>query len=239
MAELTNSGNLNETEISQIFNDYVTRMQDKERHTRAAVKETDAFDTYCASEFPNNVRLQVMLFDKMMSCAVEFELSGFIAGFQTAAAAFVNQAPEVLKSIEVPFLAECNEVNAKGEKKGESSREVAVSQKNEAGLDFISSKTIAEFFETTNWRIVRRIEQKILPYCSEQQKNGFVKDQELNCRKRHIDIYKLDHNACRLYFEHMEPYKSNVLVAGGLGKMEELMKNVFYKPENEKRGSFC
>lgn len=241
MAGLKNSGNLNATEISQIFKDYVTRMQDKERHTRAAVKETDAFDTYCASEFPNNVRLQVALFDRMMNCAVEYELSGFIAGFQTAATIFANQESQLPKPAENPLNAKCS---AKSQKHNISIQAVEkrVSEKmkeEEANLDCITSKKIAELFQTSNWRIVRRIEEKILPNCSEQQKAGFVKIQELNCRHRHVDIYKLDHNACKLYFEHMSSYKSNVLVAGGLGRMEELMKTVFYKPENEKRIAFC
>jgi len=79
-------GKYSDTEIAQMFSDYVTRMQDKPRHTGAALKESDAFDTFCESEFPRNRRLQVNLFERMMNCAVEYEESGFIAGFKTAMA---------------------------------------------------------------------------------------------------------------------------------------------------------
>ena len=47
-----------DTELAQMFSDYVNRMQGEERHTAAACKEVDAFDTCCQSEFPNNAKLQ-------------------------------------------------------------------------------------------------------------------------------------------------------------------------------------
>ena len=54
---------LSDTEIAQMFADYVTRMEDRERHTGAAVKEADAFDTFLESEFPRNIRLQTNLYN--------------------------------------------------------------------------------------------------------------------------------------------------------------------------------
>ena len=86
MAAMMDYTRLSDAEIAQMFSDYVGRMQDKERHTRSACKEVDNFDTCCASEFPNNVRLQNLMYEKMMDAAVEFEESGFIAGFKTAVA---------------------------------------------------------------------------------------------------------------------------------------------------------
>ena len=65
-----------DTELAQMFSDYVNRMQGEERHTAAACKEVDDFDTCCQSEFPNNVRLQGLMWDKMMNAAVEYEESG-------------------------------------------------------------------------------------------------------------------------------------------------------------------
>ena len=82
---------LSDAEIAQLFSDYVTRMEDMERHTKAACKEVDAFDLCCVSEFPRNIRLQNLMYDKMMNCAVEFEESGFIAGFRTAVALLNGQ----------------------------------------------------------------------------------------------------------------------------------------------------
>lgn len=82
---------LNDTEIAQIFTDYVIRMEDRPRHTGAAIKESNAFDVFCESEFPMNMRLQTQLFDRMMNVAVEYEESGFIAGFKTAMALLSGQ----------------------------------------------------------------------------------------------------------------------------------------------------
>lgn len=59
-------------------------MQDHERHTDTACKEVAASDECCSRVFPEDARLQNVLNDKMMNCAVEFEENGFIAGFNTA-----------------------------------------------------------------------------------------------------------------------------------------------------------
>ena len=64
-----------DTEIAQMFSDYVTRMEDRPRHTGAAIKEADAFNLFCESEFPMNVRLQTQLFERMMNTAIEYEES--------------------------------------------------------------------------------------------------------------------------------------------------------------------
>ena len=80
--------------IAQMFHDYVERMEDKERHTQAACKEVDEFDACCSSEFSNDVRVQNLLYEKMMNVAVEFEESGFLAGFQVAMQYFSVQEQE-------------------------------------------------------------------------------------------------------------------------------------------------
>lgn len=98
-----NPRRLSSTEIAQMFCDYVTRMEDMPRHTKAAQKETEAFDRFCESEFPRNIRLQVQLCDRMMNAAVEYEESGFIAGFQTAAALFLGDED----LLPVPTCASC------------------------------------------------------------------------------------------------------------------------------------
>ena len=74
------TNDLTEEMVSQMFIDYVSSMEDKERHTEAACIEVDNFDQYCEERFPKDIRLQTELFDKMMNVAVEYEESGFIAG---------------------------------------------------------------------------------------------------------------------------------------------------------------
>lgn len=78
--------------IAELFCEYVRSMEDKPRHTAAAKTEADMYEQFCVSVFPNNVRLQIELYDKMMNVAVEFEESGFIAGFKTAMEILNNMA---------------------------------------------------------------------------------------------------------------------------------------------------
>lgn len=81
--------NLSDAEIAQMFWEYVERMEDQERHTEAACQEVDLFDSFCEKELP--LELQAEMYDRMMDCAVEFELSGFIAGFHAATASIFDQ----------------------------------------------------------------------------------------------------------------------------------------------------
>ena len=69
-------------QLSQYFKDYVESMQCKERHTDIACDEADAYDSMISSIFPNDIRIQTMLYDKMMDVSVEYEESGFIAGYR-------------------------------------------------------------------------------------------------------------------------------------------------------------
>ena len=71
-------------EIKELFKQYVTENEDRERHTEAACKEVDAFDQFCEELFPGMLQRQRKVYDKMMDVAVEFEEGGFIAGFITA-----------------------------------------------------------------------------------------------------------------------------------------------------------
>lgn len=78
--------------IAELFCEYVRSMEDKPRHTAAVETEIDMFDQFCVNALPDNVELQSELYDKMLNVAVEFEESGFIAGFKTAMQMFfVNE----------------------------------------------------------------------------------------------------------------------------------------------------
>lgn len=74
--------NLSDEQLSQYFKEYVESMQCKERHTDIACDEADAYDSMISSIFPNDIRVQTMLYDKMMDVSVEYEESGFIAGYR-------------------------------------------------------------------------------------------------------------------------------------------------------------
>lgn len=75
---------MSEKEITRLFCDYVTRTESRPRHTAEAEREVDVFDQFCADAFPHDIKLHIELLDRMMNVAVEFEESGFIAGFKTA-----------------------------------------------------------------------------------------------------------------------------------------------------------
>ena len=78
------NGVFTEDMIQGMFRDYVDSMVDKERHTKVACEEVANFDTYCRETFSTDITTQRELYDRMMDVAVEFEESGFIAGFKWA-----------------------------------------------------------------------------------------------------------------------------------------------------------
>lgn len=250
-----------DSEISQMFSDYVTRMEDKPRHTKAAIKEVDAFDTYCESEFPRNVRVQNGLYERMMNAAVEYEESGFIAGFKTAMALMsgndellptpVEPHGEAEKAQEQTISSQINNSSSKEEK----SQHEAVTASKTAGTaaqeptadesasfrknppnvanfaednDHVNTVQIAEMFGTTNFKVVRRIETKILPFCDEKIKEHFIRVEGYNIQHKRCTFYRLDSVACRLYLDELEPKKRTYInIAGGVAKMQELMQKLF------------
>ena len=79
-----NLSNFTDERISSLFVDYVTSMEDKERHTSKACEEVMRFDKFCEEILPGDVKKQTETYNRMMDVAVEYEESGFIAGFKTA-----------------------------------------------------------------------------------------------------------------------------------------------------------
>lgn len=220
---------LSATEIAQMFSDYVERMQDQERHTEAACKEVEAFDLCCASEFPRNIRLQSIMYDKMMNCAVEFEESGFIAGFQTAVALFSGKEEVLQEPTQIPTPEPPKRLpEAITKPKGKEFRENPPEDANFAKDGYVKSTQIAEMFGQTNYKVVKRIEDLILPYCSEDLKKHFIKVDGYNIQHKRCVFYKLDDIACRLYIKEIEPKKSTfVNIAGGIAKLEELLQRMY------------
>ena len=82
MSEMKKLNSLTDEEISKMFKDYIATYEDKVRHTKAANDEVDRFDKYTEEVFPKDTIKQSEMYDNMMDVAVEFEESGFIAGFK-------------------------------------------------------------------------------------------------------------------------------------------------------------
>ena len=224
---------LSDTEIAQMLADYVVRKEEKERHTGAAVKEADAFDTFLESEFPRNIRLQTNLYDRMMNTAIEYEESGFIAGFKTAVALLSGQEELLPTPTQITTQkAETSQHEAVNDSHAvETNKPIYAPAINanfieEAGV--INTKQIADMFETTNFKVVRRIEKQILPYLDEATRKYFVKVEGHNIQHKPTVFYKLNKTACDLYLKEMEQKRKNfVNIAGGYAKLQELMQKVF------------
>lgn len=209
--------------ISEMFCNYVASMEDKERHTEMACKEVDAFDQFCEMVFPGDVKMQSESYDKMMNAAVEFEESGFIAGVRWMLMLIQGQELHIepLPTNSIPDA--------------EQSQQEAVTASQEdamlvdtANTDCITTKQIAEMFETTNFKVVRRIEKQILPYLDAESQRFFDRVEGRNVQHKPIIFYRLNKAACQLYLKEVEPKRKNFInIAGGYAKLQELMESVF------------
>ena len=73
---------LTDEQLTEYFREYVDGCQCKERHTEAACNEVEQYDKMVAYFFPKELKPQNRLYDKMMDVAVEYEESGFMAGYR-------------------------------------------------------------------------------------------------------------------------------------------------------------
>lgn len=209
---------LSSMEIAQIFSDYVGRMEDWERHTKAACKEVDSFDVCCSSEFPDNVRVQNVMYEKMMNVAIEFEESGFIAGFKTAMALMTGDDG----LLPMPAGIENREEAGKAQKqvlpappynsspKEETIPHAAVTKpqcENHCQNDpekYIDTTQIAKILGRTNWKTVRTINNSLIPFLSDEEKRDFIQGTKRDRHKKEQIIYKLTLEGCRKFIEMCE-----------------------------------
>ena len=85
-------------------------------------------------------------------------------------------------------------------------------------------------FKTPNWKIVRRIDDYILPNVSDEEKAGYIKRTEKNSQNKKTTIYYLDYDACKNYIDYMMNSKKFHNVEVGIAKLIVEMKNRF-QPE--------
>lgn len=184
-----------DTELAQMFSDYVNRMQGEERHTVAACKEVDDFDTCCQSEFPNNVRLQGLMWDKMMNAAVEYEESGFIAGFKTAAALILGQEE---------YLPEPTNIStSKPESRLPEAEQKPQCMNNDVQSPdkYVDTKQLAKMFGRTNFKMCRTISKTVLPYLSDDERGCIVAVREKERNQKEQVIFRLGLNGCKKFLE--------------------------------------
>jgi len=214
------------TAIQKMFRDYVDGLNCAPRHTQEAIREVGLFSTFVAGMFPMNVKAQNCLYDHMMSCAVEFEESGFIAGFLYALSRL--QAPTSEAGEDPTSNTAKDEKTPPGPIQVNREQIRGHSQPNTQDKSaYITSRQIAEMFETPNSKVTKRIECDILPNLDEQSRKNFEHDVFINVQKRRFVYYRLNRVACEIYIKAMEPYKKYVSITAGMAKMRAMMKSMF------------
>lgn len=201
-------------ELAGYFREYVEGFQCKERHTQSACDEELAYDNLVAYFFPNELKPQVRLYNKMMDVAVEYEESGFMAGYRLCLKHLQEQAGSFEDSTTNP---------PPGEEQGQEQADTG----SVDALDFISSKQIADMFGTPNWKIVHRIDEYILPNVPEEEKAGYIKRTEKNSQNKKTTLYYLGYDACKNYIDYMMNSKKFHNVEVGIAKLIVEMKNRF------------
>lgn len=205
---------LTNEQLAEYFKEYVADCQCKERHTEAACDEVAQYDKMVAYFFPKELKPQNRLYEKMMDVAVEYEESGFMAGYrmclkhlqeqeQSGNGKATNSTPEEIKQ---QVQAETGSVDA---------------------LDFISSRQIGDMFSAPNGKVVRRIKNQILPYCTDEERQEFSLTSERSRQNKYIEVYRLSKKACGIYLDHMEKWSGMLNVMTGISEMRKKMQEVF------------
>lgn len=206
--ELTNE------QLGEYFKEYVESCQCKERHTDAACNEVEQYDKLVAYFFPKELKPQVKLYDKMMDVAVEYEESGFMAGYRMCLKHLQEQEQSVGSEATNPTPEEIKP-------------QVQVETGSVDALDFISSRQIGDMFSAPNGKVVRRIKNQILPYCTEEQRKEFSLTSERSRQNKYIEVYRLSKKACGIYLDHMEKWSGMLNVMNGISEMRKKMQEVF------------
>lgn len=215
---MDNALKFNDKAIQQLFFQYVDSFEDRERHSDEAVRCAEAFDDFCSRHIEGGTLKKIEAYTKMTDVAVEFEEGGFIAGFKTAMNLLLAQE-------QAPSYDTQNTTNEAGE-----SQHKATNGSNEGSKMkcFITSLQIAELFQTPNHKVIKRIEERIMPLLDEDSKAMFKKTSGKNSQNKEVTFYKLNQAACMMYLEIMEPKKTQFInIAGGYAKLQELMQSTF------------
>lgn len=215
---MDNALKFNDKAIQQLFFQYVDSFEDRERHSDEAVRCAESFDDFCSRHIEGGTLKKIEAYTKMTDVAVEFEEGGFIAGFKTAMNLLLAQE-------QAPSYDTKNTTNEAGE-----SQHKATNGSNEGSKMkcFITSLQIAELFQTPNHKVIKRIEERIMPLLDEDSKAMFKKESGKNSQNKEVTFYKLNQAACMMYLEIMEPKKTQFInIAGGYAKLQELMQSTF------------
>ena len=220
--------------ISKMFGDYVDSTNGKERHTAAAVRDYDSFADYVENETRSSDAVKNDLLEKAMDFAVEYEESGFIAGFRWAVMLFLQDSSE--PPVEAPERDSEPPVRKVQPEPTRAVPELSMPRLRDVDNDLcvdkpvagcITTKQIAEIFRTTNFKVVRRIDERIMPYIDSETRKNFTMVRGFNSQHKSTTFYRMNRVACELYLEEISKYKRLVNIAAGCGALQELIAKVF------------
>lgn len=210
----------NDKAIQQLFCQYIESCEDRERHSAEAVRCAEAFDDFCSRHIEGGVLKKIEAYTKMTDVAVEFEESGFIAGFKVAMNLLLAEEQD-----------SADEAKITTNEAGGSQQEAVNASIEGSKMDecFITSVQIAELFGQVHSKVMHRIEDRIMPLLDETSKAMFKKEIGKNKQNKDLPFYKLNQTACIMYLEVMEPKKAQFInIAGGYAKLQELMQRTFH-----------
>lgn len=152
--------------------------------------------------------------DIITGLAVEYEESGFMAGYRMCLKHLQEQEQQ----------AQTNTTNSIPE---EPKKQEQADTGSVDALDFISSRQIGEMFSAPNGKVVRRIKNQILPYCTDDERREFSLTSERSRQNKYIEVYRLSKKACGIYLDHMEKWSGMINVMTGISEMRKRMQEVF------------
>ena len=96
------------------------------------------------------------------------------------------------------------------------------------GNTSLTTLDIAEMFETPHGKVIKRIENEILPNLDEERRSYFVMDiRRIPASNRRYKYYRLNRAACEEYLKLMIPRKKYVNIAAGVAKLKLMIEQVF------------
>lgn len=234
-----NPGVIEDAVLKKMFIGYVEKMKDKPRHTQSVRKEIAEFGYLCKNEWPFDVEKQNFVFDKAIGIGLEFEESGFIAGFKTAMELatgqkliFGSEPTNTPEEQEKPMHGAVMESQGHQKQTPTSEPDPPVQEEPKpvsyVGRKYITTSQIGKLFGNSNWVIADRIERKLFPLVDSEMKKNFEKCTSKNERGRVTTFYKLNRAACERYMAYMEANASSRLnIMSGIAQMKALVEEVF------------
>lgn len=227
--------------IRKMYGEYVLACDGIDRHTDGVREKLGTYNVFLSGAFPMNSRIQNELYERMMDCAVEFEESGFVAGFGIGfrcALGLLQGSTSPVREETTPNTSDAETTPQEDTRRPQEPETPPVNTDNaQAESDFwmpkgantlgsVTSRDIAKMFGVTHCSVVQRIE-RILPKLDAESKEFFRVGTYVSPRHRMYKMYLLNKAACDLYIKEINRYSQFINVTGGLAKMRQLMKEVF------------